>query len=244
MLLLWPGHVSDWLSLQECLRQQWDGMREERARELAERKLHGAPAIDEASGDALEPLPEYEPTPDLDGVEVRLRLLSDADRRDIMARLSVAFAATLAAHKASADAVTLRRLDEEASQVQCDMLRAALVGVRGIEDADGPKQIDDVDAALPALRRAGLLAPLFRVCRTYQELPAKKALRFGVPQPSTLGESSTAPDAPRHGARSSDALPTDQQSSSVAPDTNQPDARGAASSTTPTSSQPSPSGAQ
>lgn len=149
-------------------------------------------------GNAIERLPEYQPDPNVDGIMVRHVVISDAARRDLLARLSDGWRAIRDAHLADAPQTQIRALDEVICQAQEDFVAAT---VCELIDDDGNRHVD-IPPMIPALRRSGLLGPLFRSSQAFQALPPKKVMRFGSSALPTSGVTTTAPDAGINGAAS------------------------------------------
>lgn len=220
-MLLYPGQKGELVLLQDCLRQVHDEQRAARAKEIEERRRYNVPlddstdwveagkrlaALEEAVGErspqkvrealpavhahlaggALEELGEYVDDDDLEGIRVRFAVMSDADRRDLMAQMADHWVAIDKARLRGATVVEVRALDEEILKLQETWLGLSVAEV----------VVDDVALnvveSMPGLRRSGLLAPLFRASRAFQDMPAKKAWRFGLPSPSTSTSSATA----------------------------------------------------
>lgn len=132
-----------------------------------------------SDGNALAPLPDYEPVADLDGIVITLRMVADRDRRAWSARLTTAWRAYRDALIAD-DPMALRAADEAITSVYEDQVAACVAkldGVQGLRDSMADN--------LPGLRLAGLLLPLQRAVAHFLSLPVGKALRCGQPAPST-----------------------------------------------------------
>lgn len=129
------------------------------------------------SGHALEPIDEYQPDPDLDGIMVTMQVVADADRRMWQAETAACWERVRAASDPVARQQALNDLDAIAAKV----VAAVVVEVGGSLDLQG-KSVSD---AMPALVLAGLLSPLYQAARYFLELPAPKAVRCGQPLPST-----------------------------------------------------------
>jgi len=130
-------------------------------------------------GNALEPLGEYQPDPDLDGIVVTMRIVDDATRRLWAAKTQAAWMAIRAA-LAGDDVIARRdayaRLEGVYEEVIAGTV-ARLDGLQGLRDS--------MAESMPALRLAGLLVPLHAAARHFLELPPGKALRCGQQPPST-----------------------------------------------------------
>lgn len=130
-------------------------------------------------GNALEPLPEYVPAPELAGIVCTFRMVADRDRRGWSARLTAAWRRYRDALVAD-DPIALRDADEAITAVYEDQVAACVAKLDGIEGLR-----DSVADSLPGLRLAGLLLPLQRAVGHFLSLPPGKALRCGQPAPST-----------------------------------------------------------
>jgi len=128
-------------------------------------------------GHTLEPIEPYSPSPDLDGIVVTLRVVSDTVRRNGQARLLVAYQALVKAN-AAGDVLARREADERMAEVYADVVGLVVAEIRGL---DGFKSLDE---SMEAIRLAGLLEPLYLACRYFLDLPVGKALRCGRLQPS------------------------------------------------------------
>jgi hypothetical protein len=130
-------------------------------------------------GNALEPLGEYQPDPDLDGIMVTMRIVDDATRRLWSAQTQAAWIAIRNSIKS--DDVVARR--DAYSRLEA-VYETVIVGVVAkLDGLEGMKAT--VAESMPALRLAGLLVPLHVAARHFLELPPGKALRCGQQPPST-----------------------------------------------------------
>ncbi len=207
---------SDWGALAVKAHQIYAGVEHHdtvRVRELAVDLLAGTAAV-------RSPVPPYEPDPDLDGIRVRLRVLPERRRRVLSAAIEEPLV------RVSANGGDIQKsieADEEGIAAIAQYVLEAVAAVEGVTTigADGEQPLASPidDDALEALRRGGLLSPLFVVARAFQGLPAKKAMRFGQPPPSTSPSGSTAPAAPSASESSSGASAERASPTSRAPDT-------------------------
>jgi hypothetical protein len=149
------------------------------ARDSVKVAEHARRVVALAEGNALEPLPPYEPSPDVEGIIVTMRIVDDATRRLWTAQTQAAWLAIRDAAKTD-DIMARRdaydRLERVYEEVVCGVV-AKLDGLQGLRDS--------VADSMPALRLAGLLVPLYTAARHFLELPPGKALRCGQPAPST-----------------------------------------------------------
>lgn len=155
------------------------------------------------AGNKLEPIPDFEADPELEGVAVELVVMSDADRRMCLAQVADGWRALRDAHIGGAGQVVVREADEAIVQAQERMVRLGVARVLGLDG--GP--VIDVASMLPSIRRSGLLAPLYQVASHFQGLSAKKAQRFGQP-PQSTSQSTTAPNVQSIVVVSSDVTAT------------------------------------
>lgn len=130
-------------------------------------------------GNAIEPLGDFMPDPDLDGIVVTMRVVDDATRRLWNAQTQAAWIGVRGA-LAGEDVVARRAAYDRLEAVY----EAVILGV--VAKLDGLQGLrDTVAESMPALRLAGLLVPLYTAARHFLELPSGKALRCGLQQPST-----------------------------------------------------------
>ena len=159
------------------------------------------------AGNEIAPLLPLDLPDDLDDVEVRLRVLSDADRRSMLGDVIEALMRLSAAHREGKGNDELRELDALAARAQDAYVLATIAEVRGVSvlDPDGaPAAPASVADLLPGLRLAGVVSWLLSAGRYAQELPAGKAVRCGRRQRS-ISPTSSAPSATPQRANSEDA---------------------------------------
>ncbi len=133
--------------------------------------------VELVDGHALEPIDEYQPDPDLDGVMVTMQVVADADRRMWTAETTAAWMRV----ETAADPVAKQKALNELDAIAAKVVAAVVVEIGGSVDLEGKSVAD----AMPALVLAGLLSPLYQAARYFLELPAPKAVRCGQPLPST-----------------------------------------------------------
>jgi len=144
----------------------------------------------------LEPIAPYVVMPEIEGIKVRFRVLSERDRR-----------AALSAVMSAADSdLPVSERAQAVSDARANFVRAAVAEVHGLENMSGPVVIESDNGALKApdveaLRIAGLHGILYEAAVTFQVLPAKKGVRFGQPAGSALSDTS-APGVLRSVAKS------------------------------------------
>jgi hypothetical protein len=199
LVLIRPGAVSDWVRLQDAMRESHEAQQKDRADDIEGRKKNGIPLDDETdwhavgaavakkdsaevarltSGHALLPLPDYVDVSAYDDVSVVFRAISEAQRRTLALALSAAQDAVKAAAKlddvGALDAACAKRDDAYAAFVKAAVARVDVGG-----EALGPLKDDDVEA----LRITDLLQPLYVAARDFQRLSPGKGKRFGsLPQ--------------------------------------------------------------
>lgn len=135
--------------------------------------------VDAVAGNTLEPLPEYQPDPALDGIVVTMKIAGDADRRRWVAEVAKAWQAVDESRQRG-DAVEVAQALSALDAVCSDVVAAVVVKIEGIEGL-----ADTVAASMPGLVGAGLLSPLYAAARHFLELPPGKAVRCGLPPLST-----------------------------------------------------------
>ena len=130
-------------------------------------------------GNALEPVGDYVPDPDLDGIVVTMRVIADADRRLWNAETQAQWARVRDA-RVKGDLMDAQRALNELDAIAARVVGAVVVEVQGVEGLKAT-----VAESMPGLTLAGLLAPLYTAARHFLDLPAPKALRCGLPPLST-----------------------------------------------------------
>jgi hypothetical protein len=141
----------------------------------------------------LTPIDPYAPDERLDGIRVRMRVLSDKARTNLSAAILRAVADAEAAPDGPA-----RMVAESATQdAQAAVVRAVVAEVQGFEDEHGQPIVmaagDDgllSERDVGALRAAGVAFTLYLAASAFQRLPAKKKLLCGVP--SLFGSSGSS----------------------------------------------------
>lgn len=185
----WRGQVGDILDGLEAVRERADVIA------LIER------ALGIANG-GLSPLPDYEPVPDLETIEVKFRALSKADVMSMQSKLAAA--------QRGSDTASIFEASIEANAIAVAFLTQSLAGIRGVELEHGTLAVEslapgspEMPVVLAALDAAGLLAAIFNCARAYQSLLPLARRGFGLQAPSTSAPS-PATNAPSSDARSSD----------------------------------------
>jgi hypothetical protein len=135
--------------------------------------------VDAVEDHTLEPLGEYEPSPDLDGIMVQMQIVSDEDRRRHNARVAAAWSAVDRARQ-SGDEVAIAEALSALDAACAALVVAVVVRLDGVQGLAG-----SVAESMPALVLAGLLGPLYAAARHFLDLPPGKAVRCGQRQPST-----------------------------------------------------------
>lgn len=184
-----------------------------------------AATLQSSTRGALLPVPEYEEDHALDGIRIRLRVLSEAQKRVLDADVDAA----IARRDVTMTMSTFIRTDEEAHAAIGTYVTAALVSIEGVsvvndEGIEVPLATPLDERGVDVLRKAGVLGAVYAVAHAFQGLPAKKALRFGLPLPSTSASVSTAHSVQSGGASNSDASVEHPNHPSRALDTRQTDA--------------------
>ena len=149
------------------------------ARDSVKVAEHARRLVALTEGNALEPIGDYVPSPELDGIVVTMRVVDDATRRLWTAKTQAAW--MMIRDSVKRDDVMARReaydrLEAVYEEVVCGVV-AKLDGLQGLRDS--------VAESMPALRLAGLLVPLHSAARHFLDLPPGKALRCGQQPPST-----------------------------------------------------------
>jgi hypothetical protein len=136
--------------------------------------------VEHTSGNALEPIGDFEPDPAVDGITITMQIVADADRRMWQAETSACWERVRLARIAG-DVVGSQRALVDLDAIAGRVVAAVVVDVGGTLDLEGKSVAD----AVPGLVLAGLLAPLYTAARHFLELPAPKAVRCGLPPLST-----------------------------------------------------------
>lgn len=225
MYVLRPGRVSGWLNLDDMLRSQHEA---EIAKKRARRELHeqeGIPLDDarpwhERAGDVLpelniaidgeanieaaaqallkleliispvqaDDLSPYVSDPEAASLELQIRSLSKEEHDDRMSAIRTA-------------AAKGEGLSEELLELVIEYVGAAVAGVRGLEDEEGPFYLPLAGAGplggadIDALRSTKRLLPIFYVARDFQSLTGAEKKAFGRRAQMDSSTSETAPAA-------------------------------------------------
>lgn len=176
--------------------------------------------LDTLLEEPLEPVPDYVPRPELDGITVRFRVLSEPVRRQLAQMMGQAIVDIDNARDIASQALAMQALSDARAQY----VDLTVAEVHGLEDRAGAELGVGHEHFLGALRIAGLHVPLYEAASAFQVLPAKKGLRFGLPAGSA-SSASPAPGVPTTSAPSAaaSAAPsglTAGASTSAAPSTN------------------------
>lgn len=176
-----------------------DGGRADEVRHLAERILR-------ETAPPLAPLPAFEPDPNLEGIFVRFRAMSERNKGE---RNKAVMGAVARIEKAYETNDYAARVDaqQELSDARAAFIRDAVAVVAGLSRADGTAIVMGplTDADLEALQASGLHLPLYEAAAAFQVLPAKKGLRFGL-RAGSGSSASSAPDARNTSALTVDAM--------------------------------------
>jgi hypothetical protein len=120
-----------------------------------------------------------------DEVWCSFRVVSDAERRRLLAAESVAWQEMKRARE-HGDAMALYQASEGVMAARGAFVLAAVAEVKGIVLDPNKGEHRVVDSMLvEALRKANLLVHLYEAASAFQDLPQKKALRFGLSPAST-----------------------------------------------------------
>jgi hypothetical protein len=129
-------------------------------------------------GNAIEPLGDYQPDPELDGIMLTMRVVDDATRRLWTAKTQAAWMSIRSSLKTD-DVMTRREAYDRLEAVYEEVIVGVVAKLDGLQGLKAT-----VAESMPALRLAGLLVPLHTAARYFLELPPGKALRCGQQPPS------------------------------------------------------------
>jgi hypothetical protein len=201
LILIRPGQVSGWVTLQEVLREAHQAAQKDRAEEIEHRKKNGIPLDDDTdwsavavavaarksaeiakltSGHELTPIADYVDVEGYDNIKARFIAIPEAKRRTLTLAVAAAADAVNDARRAGdtqgVDDACLERDRAYGAFVQATVRELDVSGevLNGITD-------DDVDA----LFASGLLLSVYSAARDYQRLSPGKGRRFGSPAQST-----------------------------------------------------------
>ena len=201
LILIRPGGVSDWVTLQDVLREAHEAAQKERAAEIEQRTKNGVPLDDDTdwpavavavaarksaeiarltSGHELTPIPDYVDVEGYDAVKCRFVAISEAKRRT----LALAVAAAVDAVSEARAANDVQALDDacaKADRTRGAFVQAAVGGLNVAGEVLEALTDDDVEA----LHVSGLLLAVYSAARDYQRLSPGKGTRFGSPARST-----------------------------------------------------------
>lgn len=199
----------------------------------------------QATAEPAAELPLYEIRPELDGIFVRARALSEERRAELVG--DVLDVLKEKPVNASARARLAHGVDFK--RAQAALVKAAIVEVQGLKDindegaafdvevrADGDAELSDDLVA--RLRELPIFSDLYCYARDFQALDPFTQRRCGLPAPSTSeqGEASTAPPAAAVSAASTAATAAPPSRGSSASDTRPIAAHDGTPSITPPSS--------
>lgn len=269
-MLLFPGQAGPMVFLQDAMRDLHDANRthvlqriEKRARFQAGhdervnfdevKRLASAAVSLCASGDSAgireaadgilsmtaPPLADpgpYVPNDQLDGIEVQFRAVSAGQMRRFKDELDRQNEQTRKAETREA----LIESDEKALGIVSAFLSQAVVRMR-FETVEGVQEHEMSEALFEAIRFSGVLAAVHSCAQAFQDLPPKKAVRFGSsPRSTSMSASTVTAAAPANSVLSAAGVVPRSlmvaDESSTAPSTKPTDAPSATSGTTPTSS--------
>lgn len=135
--------------------------------------------LEATEGNSLEEVGPYEPDPALEGIQITMQVVADADRRLWNAETQAQWARVRECRVAG-DLVGAQAALNALDAIAAKVVAAVVVEVAGVE---GMKA--SVAESMPGLVLAGLLAPLYQAARHFLELPVGKAVRCGLPPQST-----------------------------------------------------------
>ena len=221
VLLLFAGQEGPRVKLAYCLREIHAEAKAARDAEMARRRTHCIPLDDhvdwakvtdaeiklgnaierddsaaaraaaetvlEQTARGLQALPDLVLPEGAEDIEVKFRVLSDADARMHSGNEAAAWSALQEARKTK-DEKAASAAVSDVVKARSAMVQAGVVELHGIEGVAG---VDE--KVCDALARAGLLTPIYEAASFFQGLPAKKAVRFGLPRESISPSSTVAP---------------------------------------------------
>lgn len=135
--------------------------------------------LEATEGNSLEEVGPYEPDPALEGIQITMQVVADAERRMWNAEAQAEWARVRESRIAGdfvAAQKALNALDANAAKV----VSAVVVKIEGIQGLKAT-----VAESMPGLVLAGLLPALYGAARHFLELPVGKAVRCGLPPQST-----------------------------------------------------------
>jgi hypothetical protein len=150
-----------------------------KSRSSAALALEARRLADLTDGNELEPIGDYVPVPDLDGITVTMQVVADSDRRMWGAQMQAQWQAVRDA-RVKGDPVASQAALNEIDRIGERMVCAVVVDIGGV---DGLKPA--IAESIPGLAQVGLTGPLFQAARYFLELPAGKAVRCGLQPLST-----------------------------------------------------------
>ena len=201
LVLIRPGQVSGWVSLQEVLREAHEAAQKERAAEIEQRAKNSIPLDDDTdwsavavavaakksaevarltSGHELAPIPDYVDVEGYGDVRCRFVAISEAKRRTLALAVAAAVDGVNEA-RAFSDVQALDDACAEADRARGAFVQAAVVGL----DVSGEVLEVLTDDDVQALYVSGLLLAVYSAARDYQRLSPGKGTRFGSPAQST-----------------------------------------------------------
>lgn len=132
--------------------------------------------LEATEGNSLEEVGPYEPDPALEGIQITMQVVADAERRMWNAETAAAWARVRESRMAG-DMVEAQKALNELDAIAGRVVAAVVVDITGAIDLAGKSVAD----AMPALVLAGFLAPLYTAARHFLDLPVPKAVRCGLP---------------------------------------------------------------
>lgn len=208
LILMYAGQTGPRVKLADCLREIHAASKESRKKQIEKRKENGIPLDDsvkwpevcevqkalteaiasddsvrvnknaaklvEMTSGGLSEIGDLVLPDGAEEIEVVFRVLADSRRRELAANDSEAWARVRDARASGNDR---EMLEAVSSVVKCrtEYVKDAVASIFGIEGQEQP-----TDELCDALSRAGLLSLIHDAASYFQDLPAKKALRFGA----------------------------------------------------------------
>jgi hypothetical protein len=171
IVLVYPGQESTLLDLQEILKGRHDRHRKLVLDEVKRRTDGGIP-LDDGDGPLRDP-GEYSPRAQLDGIRVKLRVLSAKKIRHLNAAHASALERVLRASKSESRDADMAEAVDAVFDARAQYISASVVTIAGVfeRDIDG-KELDF--NRYDALERNSLTTPIFEAAVEFQDLPAGK----------------------------------------------------------------------
>jgi hypothetical protein len=131
--------------------------------------------LEATEGNSLEEVGPYEPDPALEGIQITMQVVADAERRMWNAETAAAWARVRESRMAG-DMVEAQKALNELDAIAARVVAAVVVKIDGVQGLKAT-----VAESMPGLVLAGLLPALYGAARHFLELPVGKAVRCGLP---------------------------------------------------------------